>query len=218
MNRIVHIPSCSFPHQRRQLLQHPGQLPPQLFIVLFQPVNLFRVQPVGMGVDGYLVQIVGAPPLQGDQLPDGRKVHMEDIAVQGHLPHIGPGVGNAGLGHAPVYLGQLVRRHHHVQVPVPFPPCRQRSSRSRLRLGASGSFTFASSFSSGLRGSGEGGRLFSMPSSMFPFCSSVSSTVNKGLSLSFMVPPICPHGSCGVSAFPVPLISPAFPPFPLIAP
>ena len=91
--------------------------------------------------------------MQRDQIPDGRKVHMEDIAVYGHLPHIGSGVGDVGLGHAPVYLGQFVRRHHHVQVPVPFPPCRQRSSRSRLRFRAGGSFTLSSSFSSGL-GSG----------------------------------------------------------------
>lgn len=34
---------------------------------------------------------------------------MEDIAVQNHRPHIGPGIGNARLGHALLYLGQLVR-------------------------------------------------------------------------------------------------------------
>ena len=48
-------PSILFFHQGSQLLQYPGQLPPQLFIVLFQPVYLLRVQPVGVGVDGYLV-------------------------------------------------------------------------------------------------------------------------------------------------------------------
>ena len=128
-----------------------------------------------------------------------------------------PGVGDAGLGHAPVYLGQLVRCHHHVQVPVPFPPCRQRSSRSRLRFGAGGSFTLSSSFSSGLWGRGEGGRLFSMPSSMFPFCSSVSSAVNKGLSLPFIGPPICPHGTSLFSVSPVPLAVPPFWPPPSAA-
>lgn len=51
--------------------------------------------------------------------------------------------------------------------------------------------------------------LFKMPSSMFPFCSWVSSAVNIGLSLLFMCPPICSHGTCGVSAFPVPPVSPA---------
>ncbi len=42
---------------------------------------------------------------------------------------------------------------------------------------AASSFTFASSFSPGRCGSGESGRLFNMPSGIFPFCSSVSSAV-----------------------------------------
>ena len=105
------------------------------------------------------------------------KVYMEDIAIQGHLPHIGPGVGNARLGHALLYLCQLVCRHHHMKVPVTLAPGRQRSSRSRLRLWAGGSFTLSSSFFSGPLGSGEGGRLFKMPSSILSFCSSESSAV-----------------------------------------
>lgn len=112
---------------------------------------------------------------------------MENIAVQGHLPHIGPGVGNARLGHAPLYLGQLVSRDHHMKVPVTLAPGRQRSSRSRLRLWAGGSFTLSSSFFSGPLGSGEGGRLFKMPSSILSFCSSESSTVSRWLSFSFIV-------------------------------
>ena len=111
---------------------------------------------------------------------------MEDIAVQGHFPHIGPGVANARFGHAPLYLGQLVRRDHHMKVPVPLAPGRQRSSRSRLRLWAGGSFTLSSSFFSGPLGSGEGGRLFKMPSSILSFCSSESSAVCRWLSLSFI--------------------------------
>lgn len=40
---------------------------------------------------------------------------MEDIAVQGHFPHIGPDVGNARFGHAPlvkvdVFHGSVVGR------------------------------------------------------------------------------------------------------------
>ena len=112
---------------------------------------------------------------------------MENIAVQGHLPDIGPGVGNARLGHAPLYLGQLVSRDHHMKVPVTLAPGRQRSSRSRLRLWAGGSFTLSSSFFSGPLGSGEGGRLFKMPSSILSFCSSESSTVSRWLSFSFIV-------------------------------
>lgn len=67
---------------------------------------------------------------------------MEDIAIQGHLPHISPGVHDTGLVHTLMYLRQFVSSHHHIQVSVPFPLCRQRSSRSRLRFGAGGSFTF----------------------------------------------------------------------------
>ena len=72
---------------------------------------------------------------------------------------------------------QLVCRHHHMKVPVTLAPGRQRSSRSRLRLWAGGSFTLSSSFFSGPLGSGEGGRLFKMPSSILSFCSSESSAV-----------------------------------------
>lgn len=111
---------------------------------------------------------------------------MKDIAIQGHLPHIGPGVGNTRLGHAPLYLGQLVLCDHHMKVSVTLAPGRQRSSSSRLRLWAGGSFTLSSSFFSGPFGSGEGGRLFKIPSSILPFCSSESSTVSRWLSFSFI--------------------------------
>ena len=49
---------------------------------------------------------------------------MEDIAIQGHLSHIDPGVDNARLGHALLYLCQLVRRHYHMKVPVTLVPGR----------------------------------------------------------------------------------------------
>ena len=73
-----------------------------------------------------------------------------------------------------------------MKVSVTLAPGRQRSSRSQLRLWAGGSFTLSSSFFSGPFGSGEGGRLFKIPSSILPFCSSESSTVSRWLSFSFI--------------------------------
>lgn len=67
-----------------------------------------------------------------------------------------------------------------MKVLVTLAPGRQRSSRSRLRLWAGGSF-----FSGPLE-SGEGGRLFKMPSNILSFCSTESSAVCRWLFFSFI--------------------------------
>ena len=63
------------------LPQHSGHHFPHPGVVLLQPFDFLRVHTVGMGVDGYLIEIVGTPSLQGNQLPDRGKVNMEDIAI-----------------------------------------------------------------------------------------------------------------------------------------
>ena len=55
--------SNSFFYQRRQLREHIGHLPPQLFIVPLESGNLLRVHTEGIGMDGHLIEIVGTPPL-----------------------------------------------------------------------------------------------------------------------------------------------------------
>lgn len=55
-------PSLLF-YQRRQLHEHIGHLSPQLFIVPLEPGDLLWVHAEGVGLDGYLIEIVGAPPL-----------------------------------------------------------------------------------------------------------------------------------------------------------
>ena len=73
---------------------------------------------VGVHMDCHLVEIVGAPSLEGRQLPDVRKVNMEHIAIQGHFPYIGPHVGNARLGHAFPNQRLLLRRHHYMKMDI----------------------------------------------------------------------------------------------------
>ena len=63
-----------------------------------------------------LIEIVGAPPLEGHQLPHRGKVHLEHIAIEGHFSHIGPHVQNPHLGHALLDLPLLLRRHHDVEM------------------------------------------------------------------------------------------------------
>ncbi len=63
-----------------------------------------------------LIEIVGAPPLEGHQLPHRGEVHLEHIAVEGYFPHIGPHVQNARLGHTLLDLPLLLRRHHDVEM------------------------------------------------------------------------------------------------------
>lgn len=43
---------------------------------------------------GDLIEIVGTAPLQRDQFFYGRKVNVQDISVQSHLPHISLEGGN----------------------------------------------------------------------------------------------------------------------------
>lgn len=50
-------------HQLGELPEHLRHLAPQLFIVPFQAVDLLRVHPVGVGMDGHLIEIVGTAPL-----------------------------------------------------------------------------------------------------------------------------------------------------------
>ena len=56
-------PARLFFHQRRQLREYTGHPAPELFIVPLEPGDLLRVHAEGVGMDGYLIEIVGAPPL-----------------------------------------------------------------------------------------------------------------------------------------------------------
>ena len=71
--------------------------------------------------------------MQRDQLFYGRKVDVQDIPVQSHFPYIGPGVGNARLGHPFMDGCQLVRRYHDVQMDIPLAVLHQRSSSRPFR-------------------------------------------------------------------------------------
>ncbi|EQF54913.1 hypothetical protein QGA_1758 [Clostridioides difficile CD181] len=102
-----------------------------------------------MGVDRHLVEVVGAPPLEGHQLPDVREINMKHIAVEGHFPHIGPHVGDPGLGHALGNQRLLLRRHHHIQMDGAAALFCHRSSRSRLRRLGGISRTLSTGFSGG---------------------------------------------------------------------
>lgn len=129
-----------------------------------------------MRVYGDLIEIIGTAPLQRDQFFYGRKVNMQDIPVQSHLPHISPGIGNARFGHPLMDGRQLVRRHHDVQMDIPFAVLHQRSS-SRPFLRSLGSFTLSSGFASSSGGAGRMGVLLGTPSIMLQFCSVESSAV-----------------------------------------
>ena len=66
MKGCTHIkahPSKSFFHQYRQLRENIGHPPPELFIVPLEPGDLLRVHAEGIGMDGHLIEIVGAPSL-----------------------------------------------------------------------------------------------------------------------------------------------------------
>ena len=127
------LPDRSELHHRRQLFQQIGQRPPKVSVVPLQGLDLVGVNAaVGVHMDCHLVEVVGAPPLEGHQLPDVREVNMEHIAIQGHFPHIGPHVGNARLGHAFPDQRLLLRRHHHMKMDTAAAFLCHRSSRSRL--------------------------------------------------------------------------------------
>lgn len=100
-------------HQRGEFPQNLRHLPPQLFIVPPQAVYFLRVHPVGVGVNRHLIEIVGTAALQGHQFLDRGKVYMENVAVERHLPHIGPGVGDPSLGHPRMDGGQFVLCNHY---------------------------------------------------------------------------------------------------------
>ena len=71
---------------------------------------------VGVHMERRLIEIVGAPPLEGHQLPHRGEVYLEYIAVEGHFPHIGSHVLDTHLGHALLDLLLLLRRHHDVKM------------------------------------------------------------------------------------------------------
>lgn len=129
-------------------------------------------------MDRHLVEAVGAPPLEGHQLPDVREINMEHIAIQGHFPHIGPHVGNARLGHAFPDQRLLLRRHHDMKMDTAAAFLCHRSSRSRLLCLLGGSFTLSSSFSGGW--SGRARPLFKSPYivSMYQFRNSLFGTIS----------------------------------------
>ena len=64
-----------------KLFEYVVHASPQLGIVLLKPGDLVRVHAVGVSVDCHLIDVVGAPPLQRNQLPDGGQVNMENVAV-----------------------------------------------------------------------------------------------------------------------------------------
>ena len=82
-----------------------------------QSGDLLGVNPtVGIRLDRHLIEIVGAPPLERYQLPDGREVNMEHIAIEGHFPHIGPHVADASLGHTLPDQRLLLLGHHDMKM------------------------------------------------------------------------------------------------------
>ena len=66
----------------------------------------------------HLIEIVGTAALQGHQLLDRGKVYMENVAVERHLPHIGPGVGDPSLGHPRMDGGQFVLCNHYMKMDI----------------------------------------------------------------------------------------------------
>lgn len=64
-------------HQLGKLFEYIGNLPPQRFIITLEPCDFLRVYAVHVGVDGHLIEIVGTPPLKGNQLFYGREINME---------------------------------------------------------------------------------------------------------------------------------------------
>lgn len=80
-SQFDYLPSCSQFHDCGKLFEYVVHSSPQLGIVLLKPGDLVRVHAVGVGVDCHLIDVVGAPPLQRNQLPDGGQVNMENVAV-----------------------------------------------------------------------------------------------------------------------------------------
>ncbi len=115
----------------RQLFQQVGQRPPQVGVVPLQSPDVLRVDAaVGVGMDRHLIEIVGAPPLEGHQLLHRGQVNVEYIAVKCHLTHIGRHVADARLGHALLDGLQFVRPYPHTDRGIAYPFTAQRSSRS----------------------------------------------------------------------------------------
>ena len=56
-------PARLFFHQRRQLREYIGHPAPELFLVPLEPGDLLWVHAEGVGMDGHLIEIIGAPPL-----------------------------------------------------------------------------------------------------------------------------------------------------------
>ena len=178
MSGINHSPDGSELYQRGELFQEIRQRPPQGGIVPLQGREFFGINcAVGIGLNCHLVQIVGAAPLERNQLTNRRKVNMKHIPTQGHFPHIGSHITDASLRHTFLNQGLLRLRHHHMKLDRTAALFCHRSSRSRLRRLGGCSRTL----SSGLSDRGGTGRLLMMPSIMFPFCSIESSAFLLGL-------------------------------------
>ena len=79
-----------------QLLQQLGERSPQIGVVLLERLELVGVEAaVGVHMERRLIEIVGAPPLEGHQLPHRGEIH---------------------LGHTLLDLPLLLRRHHDVEM------------------------------------------------------------------------------------------------------
>ena len=80
------LPDRSELHHRRQLFQQGGQRPSKVSVAPLQGLDFIGVNAAaGVHMDRYLVKVIGAPPLEGHQLPDVREVNMEHIAIQSHF-------------------------------------------------------------------------------------------------------------------------------------
>lgn len=103
-------------HHLGQLLQQLGQGPPQVSIVLLERLELVGIEAaVGVHMERRLIEIVGAPPLEGHQLPHRGEVHLEHIAIEGHFSDVGAHVADAHLLHAVLDRLQLLRAHPNVE-------------------------------------------------------------------------------------------------------
>lgn len=70
-------------------------------------------------MDCHLVEVVGAPPLEGHQLPHRGEVHLKHIAIEGHFSDIGAHIADARLLHAGLDRLQLLRAHPNIERHIP---------------------------------------------------------------------------------------------------
>ncbi len=107
-------------HHLGQLLQQLGERPPQIGVVLLERLELVGVEAaVGVHMERRLIEIVGAPPLEGHQLPHRGEVHLEHIAVEGHFSDIGAHIADARLLHSVLDRLQLLRAYPNIERHIP---------------------------------------------------------------------------------------------------